>query len=254
MGQPSSHALQHHIRVTARALIVCSRRTDAAAPQNLHRSGSRSRSTVKTYHPAVTMRAGPDPTTNCQTAGGRWRRRLSGPHQISRTPLRAFLRRFAPAGLSTRPGLRLTCRVLEPLSELGEPFHLGLEGANTLIAGAVWAGEQAARGTHRDQLRRNVVFLLHGCLSPEQLACRQKQARIAADLSTAVDSASECRTWLCRLEGRSRRMPVLQRRCGLGASCRWRADLRCDWRYALRTNIDPDVGCCRAAANHAAHS
>ena len=173
MGQPSSHALQHHIRVTARALIVCSRRTDAAAPQNLHRSGSRSRSTVKTQYPAVTMRAGAGPTTNCP--GRRWPMDADdclAHTRFWRTPLRAFLRRFAPSGLSTRSGLRLTCRVLELLSELGEPFHLGLEGPNTLIAGAVWAGEQAARGTHRDQLRRNVVFLLHGCLSLEQLACR----------------------------------------------------------------------------------
>lgn len=99
-------------------------------------------------------------------------RRLSGPHQIFANSLRAFLGRFAPSGLSTRAGLRLTCRVLEPLSDLGEPLHLGLEGPNTLIAGAVWAGEQAARGTHRDQLRRSSVFFLHGCLSLEQLACR----------------------------------------------------------------------------------
>jgi len=117
--------------------------------------------------------SGADPTTNCPDR--RWPMDADdclAHTRFSRTPLRAFLRRFAPSGLSTRSGLRLTCRVLEPLSDLGEPFHLGLEGPNTLIAGAVWAGEQTARGTHRDQLRRSSVFLLHGCLSLEQLACR----------------------------------------------------------------------------------
>src|SRR5688572_3001328 len=79
MGQPSSHALQHHIRVTDRALIVCSRRTDAAAPQNLHRSGSRSRSTVRTHYPAVTMRAVQIPQRTAQTAGGRWTQTIVWP-------------------------------------------------------------------------------------------------------------------------------------------------------------------------------
>ena len=37
--------------------MVCSRRTVATAPQNLHRSGSRSRSMVETYHSAVSMPA-----------------------------------------------------------------------------------------------------------------------------------------------------------------------------------------------------
>ena len=120
--------------------------------------------------------------------------RVTAPHQRDRPGLDGLLEtngrhrtaEFAPIGKSKpQHSGDLSLSRDNASRDLGKPLDLGFEGADALLANAVWAREQTARATHRDHLRRNGVFVFHGY--------RSESNRLAVE--KRHDLRPTCRRW-----------------------------------------------------------